>query len=137
MNAKDQNKDAILKRERDVIEEQKTANKQLKQTIQDKEEVNNKKDAEINKVNQENEELKRQLAEAQKMLAQTTGHQVMKHQIDVQKRTTRDALSYVAELKRERSIFHSPSKSEEEKMQDRKERLMDLLQKSESKKWDY
>ena len=91
------------------------------------------------------------------MLAQTTGHQVMKHQIDLQKWTTRDALSYVAELKRELSIFHTPSKSissqfdsvshvdandlnmtqvEEEKMQGRQERLMELLQKSESKKWD-
>ena len=59
MNAKDIKKDAILKQKSEVIEEQKIANKQLKQTIQDKEEFNSKKDAEINKVNQENEELKR------------------------------------------------------------------------------
>ena len=97
----------------------------------------------------------RELAEARKMLAQTSGHQVMKHQIDRQKRTTRDALSYVAELKRERSIFHTPSKSiasqfdsvsqvdpedlntsnvEEEKVQERKAKLMELLEKSETKK---
>ena len=78
----------------------------------------------------------------------------MTKQIDEQKKTTRDALSYVAELKRERSIFHTPSKSitshfdsisqvsaqdldvshiEEEKAQDRKAKLMDILEKSESK----
>ena len=89
------------------------------------------------------------------MLARTSGHQVMKQQIDIQKKTTRDALSYVAELERERSIFQTPSKSvsvpfdsvshvdsdymnstlvEGDKMQERKERLMDLLEKSESKK---
>ena len=64
-------------------------------------------------------------------------------------------MSYVAELKRKRSIFHTPSKSvslpfdsvshvdldhmnttqvEEEKMQERKERMMELLHKSETKK---
>ena len=47
-----------------MIEEHKIAVKQLKETIQDREEVNSKKDAEINKVSQENDELKRQLAEA-------------------------------------------------------------------------
>ena len=46
-----------------------------------------------------------------KLLAQTSGHQVMTKQIDKQKRTTRDALSYVAELKRECSIYHIPSRS--------------------------
>ena len=45
----------------------------------------------------------RELAEARKMLAQTSGHQVMTKQIDKQKKTTRDALSFVAELNRERS----------------------------------
>ena len=75
-------------------------------------------------------------------------------QIDKQKKTTRDALSYVAELKRERGIFHTPSKSiasqfdtlsqvgtddlntshvEEEKAQERKAKLMELLEKSETK----
>ena len=58
-----------------------------------------------------NKELMRKLAEAEKMLAQTSGHQVMMKSIDMQKKTTRDALSYVAELKRERSFFHTPSKS--------------------------
>ena len=88
------------------------------------------------------------------MLAQTSGHQVMTKQIDKQKKTTRDALSYVAELKRERSIFHTPSKSiasqldsisqvdlddlntsqvEEEKAQERKAKLMELLEKSKTK----
>ena len=64
MNTKDQKKDAMLKRERDVIEEHKVANKQLKQTIQDKDEVNTRMKAEISKVNQEKEELARQLEEA-------------------------------------------------------------------------
>ena len=110
---------------------------------------------EIVKLNQEKEELARQLAEAKSMLAQTSGHQLMKQQIDKQKKTTRDALSYVAEVKREGNIFDTPSKPicsqfdsiskldsarlntiqvEEEKMQERKERLMELLQKSETKK---
>ena len=64
-------------------------------------------------------------------------------------------MSYVAELKRERSIFHTPSKSiasqfdsvsqvdpddlntslvEEEKVQERKAKLMELLERSETKK---
>ena len=80
---------------------------------------------------------------------------MIKQQIDIQKRTTREALSYVAELKRERSIFHTPSKSiafqfdslsqvdpedlntshiEEEKVQEMKAKLMELLEKSETKK---
>ena len=59
MNAKDIKKDAILKQKSEVIEEQKIANKQLKQKIQDKEEFNSKKDAENSKLSQENEELKR------------------------------------------------------------------------------
>ena len=87
--------------------------------------------AEIGKVNAEKEELARRLAEAEKMLAQTSSHQVMAKQIDKQKKTTRDALSYVAELKREHSIYHTPSKPkgdlddvntshvEEEKVQER------------------
>ena len=69
MNAKDQKKDVILKQKSDVIEEHKVANKQLKQTIQDKDEVNTRMKAEISKVSQEKEELARQLAEAEKMLA--------------------------------------------------------------------
>jgi len=79
----------------------------------------------------------------------------MKTQIDLQKRITRDALSYVAELKREHSIFHTPSKSISSQFdsvshvdandfnmtqvdwkmkQERNDRLMELLQKSETKK---
>ena len=92
MNAKDQKKDVILKQKSDVIEEHKVANKQLKQTIQDKDEVNTRMKAEISKVSQEKEELARQLAEAEKMLA---------------------------------NHFKF------------KDRLMELLQKSESKKWDF
>ena len=57
-----------------VIKEQKIALKQIEQTVKDQYEVNAKKDSEIIKVNQEKEELVRQLAEAQKMLAQTSGH---------------------------------------------------------------
>ena len=126
----------------------------MKQQIVDKDQANEQKDAEIAKINAEKEELARELAEARKMLAQTSGHQVMTKQIDRQKKTTRDALSYVAELKRERSIFHTPSKSitdqfdsisqvdpddlntshiEEEKAQERKAKLMELLEKSETK----
>ena len=103
MNTKDQKKDAMLKRERDVIEEHKVANKQLKQTIQDKDEVNTRMKAEISKFNQENEELARQLAEAQKMhahvqslIAQTSSHQEMKHQIDIQNKGTNETVSYDA-----------------------------------------
>ena len=66
---------------------------------------------ENSKLSQENQELARRLAEAEKMLAQTSGYQLMKQQIDMEKKNTRDALSHVAERKRERSIFHTPSKS--------------------------
>ena len=82
------------------------------------------------------------------MLAQTSGHKVMKNQIENQKKTTRDALSYVAELKRERSIFYSPFNSltsqfdsisqfdkeeknslhfDEDKVEERKSKLIELL----------
>ena len=63
-----------LKHDRDVIEEQKIANKELKQMVEDQHEVNTKMKAENSKLNQEKKELARQLAEAQKMLAQTSGH---------------------------------------------------------------
>ena len=96
--------------------------------------------------------MERELADAKQMLAESTGHSVMKQKIDKQKKTTRDALSYVAELKRERSIFHTPSKpsislnesvsqidegdleKELEKTRLREEKLMMLLERSESKK---
>ena len=96
--------------------------------------------------------MERELADAKQMLAQSTGHSVMRQKIEKQKKTTRDALSYVAELKRERSIFQTPSKSsispnesvsqidegevekESEKTRLREEKLMMLLERSESKK---
>ena len=78
----------------------------------------------------------------------------MHKKINQQKRTTRDALAYVAEVKRDRSMFATPSKSsifnyesnlqevddldasqiDEDKLQLREEKLMELLQKSEIKK---
>ena len=61
--------------------------------------VNEEYKAEISKVNAEKEELVRRLAEAEKMLAQTSGHQVMTKQINKQKKTTQNDLSYVSELK--------------------------------------
>ena len=54
----------------------------MKQQIVDKDQANEQKDAEIAKINAEKEELARELAEARKMLAQTSGHQVMTKQID-------------------------------------------------------
>ena len=88
------------------------------------------------------------------MLAKSQGHSVMKQKIDQQKMVTRDALSFVAEISRTRSIFYTPrntqsqfdsvsqvgaddlntSQMEEEKTQLREERLMKLLNKSEIKK---
>ena len=115
LNEKDQKKDTILKGERDKNQEQELKIKAQQQTIQNTQHVNEQKDAEIRKINAEKKELARRLAEAEKMLAQTSGHQVMTKQIDKQKKTTRDALSYVAELKRERSIFASPRNTDETK----------------------
>ena len=60
----------------------------MKQQIVDKDQANEQKDAEIAKINAEKEELARELAEARKMLAQTSGHQVMTRQIEKQKKTT-------------------------------------------------
>ena len=57
------------------------------------------------------QEMERQLVDKEMMLAQSTGHIAMREKIEKQKKTTRDALSYVAELKRERSIFRTPSKA--------------------------
>ena len=45
----------------------------IEQKIKDKDEVDAKKDAEIMKVNRQNQELQRILAEAEKMLAQISG----------------------------------------------------------------
>ena len=73
MNTKIQNNDAILKQERDVIEEQ-------NQMIKDKDSQNSKLSHDI-------QELTRKLAEAEKMLAQTSSHQEMKNETDRQKRT--------------------------------------------------
>ena len=49
----------MLKQKSDVIEEQKIANKKLKQTIDNKKDFNTKMKAEISKINQEKEELAR------------------------------------------------------------------------------
>ena len=100
-----------LKQNSDANKEQKIENKQLKQNIKDRDEVNTKLKAENSKLSEEKEELAVKLAEAEKMLAQTTGYQVMKQQIDMEKKNTRDALSQIAERERKRSAFHSPSKS--------------------------
>ena len=50
----------------------------MQQQIMDKDQVNEEYKAEITKVNAEKEELARELAEARKMLAKTSGHEVMK-----------------------------------------------------------
>ena len=47
--------------------------KAQQQQIEDQDQVNEQKDAEISKINAEKEELMRILAEAEKMLAQTSG----------------------------------------------------------------
>ena len=87
----------------------------------------------------ENEALLKKLALAEKMLAKSTGHKAMIKQIDKQKKTTREALSYVADLKRDRSMFQLDSMSQidvqdlsisdidETKVQDRRAKLMDLI----------
>ena len=66
---------------------------------------------EINKVNQEKEELLKQLAEAKMILAQAPGHQVTNHE-----------------------TYRQESLVEEEKEEEVKGRLIELLQKSRSKK---
>ena len=91
IKAKNQKMKTTLKQNSDVIEEQKIAIQELKQQIEDKDEVDAKKDAEIFKINQEKEELARLLAKVQKMLAQSSSHQVMKQEIDMEDKNARGA----------------------------------------------
>ena len=98
------------------------------------------KDEVIASLRAANEALMRELAETKRMLSQSSGHTVMKTKIEEHQKTTRDALSYVAEVKRERTVY-SPrasiasehfqtldsSCSDEEKAKVREEKLMDLL----------
>ena len=42
------------------------------------------------------------------MMQKTEGHKVMVKSINKQKKVTRDALSYIAEIKRDRSMFLIP-----------------------------
>ena len=58
-----------------------------------------------------NDDLLRRLEEAEKMLNKSDNHKVMTKKINDQKKVTRDALSYVAEINRERSIFATPHKA--------------------------
>ena len=86
------------------------------------------------------------------MLEKASGHKVMLSNINSQKKVTRDALSYIAEIKRDRSMFMTPQKTSIEQQSDmsidaidqdksetemallREAKLLDLLGKSEVKK---
>ena len=83
-----------------------------------------------------------------KMASKTDSYQIMVSEINKQKKVTRDALSYVADIKRDRSIFslkrESESKSscttkdievDDEKQLRREEQLKKLLSKSEIPEW--
>ena len=45
------------------------------------------------------------------MLDQSQGYKLMVNKINEQKKVTRDALNYIAEVKRDRSIFATPNKA--------------------------
>jgi len=47
----------------------------------------------------------KELEEAEKLLSKSEGHKFMQTKINKQKKVTRDALSFVANINRERSIF--------------------------------
>ena len=51
--------------------------------------------------------MQRKLAEAEKLLNKSEGHTAMVEKINMQKKVTRDALSLVADISRDRSIFQS------------------------------
>ena len=85
--------------------------KELQEGKKRNEGVMSQKDATIAKLREENEALMRELAETKRMLSQSSGHEVMKMKIEEHQKTTRDALSYVAEVKRERSIFTPRTRS--------------------------
>ena len=80
----------------------------------------------------------------------------MVNKIDQQKKVTRDALNYIAEVKRDRSMFTTPNKASisvdqlesisidntlteldksNDKSQVREDKLMDLIKKCEIPKW--
>ena len=51
------------------------------------------------------DELQKKLAKAEAMLDKSKGHRFMMNSINDQKRVTRNALSLVADISRERSMF--------------------------------
>ena len=65
--------------------------KELFKALEKEEAKNAEKDAEI-------AELKRQLAEQARMLDQSQGHRHMVSKLEQQKKVTRDALTYMAEV---------------------------------------
>ena len=82
LNEKDKKNVSALKAERDKLEEKDLIIKQQKQQIQNTLQANEENKAEISKVNAMNKDLMRRLEEAEKMLAQTSGHRVMEQQTD-------------------------------------------------------
>ena len=48
------------------------------------------------------------------MLDQSQGYKLMVNKINEQKKVTRDALNYIAEVKRDRSMFRTPSKASDQ-----------------------
>ena len=96
----------------------------------------------------ENAELRRMLSEKDQMLDQSTGYKLMSSKINDQKKVTREALEYIAEVKRDRSIFTTTHKAsgstdqldtvsvdnmqnELDKSEGRDEKLMELFRKCE------
>ena len=78
--------------------------KEKTKALEEEKAKNDEKDATI-------EELKRQIADLNGMLDQSQGYKHMVNKIDEQKKVTRDALSYIAEVKRDRSMFKTPNNS--------------------------
>ena len=93
------------------IEAQEIAAKKNRQEIDVKDRVITDERVENAQLKADKDDLLRELAEAKKMLAKSQGHSVMKQKINHQKKVTRDALSLVAEIRRDRSIFCTPQKA--------------------------
>ena len=104
------------------------------------------KDEKISSLQAANLAQQERIAALEAMLDKSAGHKAMSNNINRQKKVTRDALTYIAEIKRDRSMLlptidqissisidqvTDQEKKQEESQQLRDEKLMQLLSKCE------
>ena len=65
------------------------------------------KDEKISSLQAANLAQQERIAALEAMLDKSAGHKAMSNNINRQKKVTRDALTYIAEIKRDRSMFSS------------------------------